>query len=112
MPIPSRIPLDKLLSPKTSLAFRDGPEQAPGESFFRLVDKYRNSEPVEPIQVVPKGSQYVILDGVHRAMAAFAAGRMDIEAVVLSSAVVGAPLGLSVPLDRVMFPFDLRSPGH
>ena len=106
--ISARLPLRKLLSTKTRIEFRDNPGQIRGDSFFDLVRRFRTGQRVDPIEVVPRGSNYVIMNGVRRALAAKAAGRPDLEAMIVSSAAAGRSVGFTVPLSEVLFPNDLR----
>lgn len=104
----TRIAISKLRSSKTSFEFRDSPGQTAGQSFFDLVKSIRNGRAIEAIEVMAKGEEYVILNGVRRAMAALAAGQAFIDAVVVDAAVAGKSGGQTVPLREVRFPYDLR----
>lgn len=97
-----RISLDRLLSPKARITFR-----SQGDVFFRMVAEYRSGRRLPPIEVTPRGGNYVILNGVRRALAAKAAGQRDVMAIVVAGA-PGAGSGYVVPLNSVLFPRDQR----
>ncbi len=106
--LPDRIPLRRLWSTKTHISFRDDRCRTPGDRFFELVHRFRTGRRVDPIEVVQHGGNYVILNGVRRALAAKAAGQQGIEATIVHDAVAGRPIGHTVPLSMVLFPHDLR----
>jgi len=103
-----RIPIAQLRSPKTRITFRINNDGLPGQSFFDLLNSYRNGASIEPIEVATSGEGYVILNGVRRALAALSAGQTFILARVFDAGDVGVPIGESVPLADVRFPFDVR----
>ena len=92
------------------IEFRNGPSEIPGQSFFGLVKAFRTGAPVPPIEVRSHAGNYVIMNGVRRALAAKAAGREYIDAILISARAGGGPIGHTVPLSEVLFPHDLRAP--